>query len=118
MPPLYVAALPAVALAVALALGALGKCLLLGHICGTRVGVWRASLVMAGLTGTAVGIGFTLLPHSLEWVELVFGIPAILASYGAIVWTIGFGPEDRALFRKRGASAGIATAAAGESGAL
>lgn len=101
LPALYVAALPAVALAIALALGAIAKCLLLARICGARISIWRPSLVIAGLTGTVVGVGFTLLPHDLEWIELVFGIPAILASYCIVVWTVGFGPEDRALFRKR-----------------
>ncbi|MBO9574208.1 MAG: oligosaccharide flippase family protein [Sphingobium sp.] len=101
LPPLYVAALPATVLALVLTLGALAKCLLLGSITASRIRIWRASLVIAGLTGTAVGIGFTLLPHSLEWVELLFGIPAILASYGIVIWMIGFGPEDRALFRQR-----------------
>ena len=28
------------------------------------------------------------------------GIPAILVVYGWIIWTKGFGPEDRVLFRK------------------
>jgi O-antigen/teichoic acid export membrane protein len=108
LPPLYVAALPAIVLALVLALGALAKCLLLGSITSERIHIWRASLVIAGLTGTIVGIGFTALPHSLEWVELVFGIPAILASYCAVIWIVGFGAEERALFRKRRLSGGAA----------
>ena len=34
-----------------------------------------------------------------EWAELLFGIPAILAAFGAVLWFKGFGPEDRELFR-------------------
>jgi hypothetical protein len=36
-----------------------------------------------------------------EWAELVFGIPAILAAFGAVLWYKGFNPEDRELFRMR-----------------
>ncbi len=36
-----------------------------------------------------------------EWAELIFGIPAILAAFGAIIWVKGFGPDDRELFRMR-----------------
>ena len=32
--------------------------------------------------------------------ELVFGIPAILATYGYVIWKRGFGPEDRVLFKR------------------
>jgi len=102
LPPLYIAALPAIALALALAVGALAKSLLLGHVCGTSVRIWRASLIGAALVGGGIGAGFTMLPRELEWLKIMPGIPAILASYCAVVWIIGFGPEDRALFRKRG----------------
>jgi len=44
-----------------------------------------------------VGYGVTRLP---EWAELVFGIPAILLTYGWVIWRKGFGPEDRVLFRR------------------
>ena len=44
-----------------------------------------------------VGFLATLLP---EWMELIFGIPAILATYGFVIWHRGFGPEDRVLFRR------------------
>ena len=36
-----------------------------------------------------------------QWVEIAFGIPAILAAFGAVLWVKGFGPEDRELFRMR-----------------
>ena len=31
----------------------------------------------------------------------MFGIPAILAAFGAVLWVKGFGPEDRELFRMK-----------------
>jgi hypothetical protein len=46
-----------------------------------------------------VGYAFTALPQSLEWVELAFGIPAILATFGVVVWLKGFTHDDRVLFR-------------------
>ena len=36
------------------------------------------------------------LPESLQ---LIVGIPAILGAFGTVLWTKGFGPEDRELFR-------------------
>jgi len=36
-----------------------------------------------------------------EWMQLVFGIPALLGVYGWLVWTRGFGPEDRVLFTRK-----------------
>ena len=31
----------------------------------------------------------------------MFGIPAILVAFGAVLWTRGFGPGDRELFRMK-----------------
>ena len=50
-----------------------------------------------------MGMGLTLLlafglPPVLQ---LIVGVPAILAAFGAVLWTKGFGPEDRELFRLR-----------------
>ena len=36
-----------------------------------------------------------------EWAELVFGIPTLLGVYGWLIWTRGFGPEDRVLFTRK-----------------
>jgi len=36
-----------------------------------------------------------------QWGQVVFGIPAILGLYGWIIWTKGFGPEDRVLFKRK-----------------
>jgi len=100
LPPLYIAALPAVALACAMAAGAIAKGLLLRRLCGAPIRIWRASLVIAGLTGAIVGTAFTMTPPRYEWAELVFGVPALLLCYCYVVWTLGFSAEDRALFRK------------------
>ena len=45
-----------------------------------------------------IGQIFIRLP---EWAELLFGIPAILGAFGAVLWLKGFGPEDRELFRMK-----------------
>lgn len=45
-----------------------------------------------------VGYVVTQLP---EWLELGLGIPLILGVYGYVIWTRGFGPDDRALFRMK-----------------
>ena len=45
-----------------------------------------------------VGYGFTWLP---EWMELVFGVPAILGTYALVIWRRGFDDGDKVLFRKQ-----------------
>ena len=50
------------------------------------------------MAGIAVGELAILLP---EWLELRFGIPAILLAFGAVLWWRGFTAEDRELFRMR-----------------
>ena len=59
---------------------------------------WRWPLVWAAAAAMGVGQLIIRLP---EWAELVFGIPAILAAFGAILWFKGFGHEDRELFKMR-----------------
>jgi hypothetical protein len=92
----FKAAGAALALVLALGTSSLIKALLLKRLLKAPVGNWRWGLVWA--TGPAVVVGFlaTLLP---EWAELVFGIPAILLTYGWVIWHRGFGEEDRVLFR-------------------
>ncbi|MBN8831672.1 MAG: lipopolysaccharide biosynthesis protein [Sphingomonadales bacterium] len=97
---LYVAAMPAVALAIALAASSVAKSWLLGTLLGARIKVWRISLVLSGAIVALGGMSITWLPQHLEWVELLFGIPMMLAAYGAIVWKMAFGEADRALFKK------------------
>ena len=36
-----------------------------------------------------------------ELLQLILGIPLILLAFGIVLWTKGFGPEDRELFRLR-----------------
>lgn len=94
----YMAAGAAMALLLALGASSLIKALLLKSLLRAPVGNLRFALVWA--TGAAVLVGqlAILLP---EWAELAFGIPAILAVYGWVIWTRGFGPEDRVLFSRK-----------------
>ena len=57
----------------------------------------RWALVWATAGATILGYGATQLP---EWAELLIGVPFILGVYGWLIWTRGFGPADRELFRK------------------
>jgi len=95
------AALAAGALMVALGCSSLVKALLLSSILGEKVNNWRWSLLWAAAAAVVLGQAIILLP---EWAELILGVPAILGIYGWVIWTKGFGPEDRVLFRKRVAS--------------
>ncbi|MEL7445940.1 MAG: lipopolysaccharide biosynthesis protein [Pseudomonadota bacterium] len=93
----FEAAMPAVALFIALAVSSLVKALLLKTLLKAPVSNWRWALVHAAAPAVVIGYIFTLLP---EWIELLFGIPAILAVYGYVIWKRGFGEEDRVLFRR------------------
>ncbi|QKG72464.1 lipopolysaccharide biosynthesis protein [Erythrobacter mangrovi] len=93
----YKAAAAAIALALALGTASLVKALLLSRILGHAVNSFRWALVYAVAPAVVVGFLVTKLP---EWAELGFGVPAILAVYGWVIWTRGFGPEDRVLFRR------------------
>ncbi len=97
-PEMWQATGPAIALMLALAFAAVVKSRLLAHVLGAKVSGWRWPLIWAALAATAVGAAVVRLP---EWAELVVGIPAILAAFGAMLWTRGFGPEDRELFKMR-----------------
>jgi hypothetical protein len=90
-----------VALLLGLGFAAIAKSRLLGLILKARVSGWRWDLLWASAAAVVVGWLFTLLPPSLEWLELLGGIPAILLAFGLVIWTKGFGPEDRELFRMR-----------------
>jgi O-antigen/teichoic acid export membrane protein len=97
-PPIWQATAPAIALCLALAFAAVTKARLASSLLGAPVSGWRWSLLWATAAATIVGEIAILLP---EWLELAFGIPAILAAFGAVIWVKGFGPEDRELFRMR-----------------
>ena len=93
----FKAAAAAMALMLALGMASLVKAWLLSRILKAPVSNWRWALVYATAPAVVVGYLATLLP---EWAELIFGIPAILLTYGYVIWHKGFGPEDRVLFRK------------------
>ena len=99
---------PALALFLALSVSSVIKALLLRTLLKAPVSNWRWGLVWATGPAVVVGFAFTQLPQSLEWVELVFGIPAILVTYGIVLWHRGFEDADRVLFRKNVAPAGLA----------
>ncbi len=94
----YEAAGAAGALLIALAVSSLVKALLLKHLLKAPVSNWRWALVYAAAPAVVVGYGFTFLP---EWVELVVGVPAILATYALVIWRRGFDENDKVLFRKQ-----------------
>ncbi len=96
-----IAAAPALALCIALGVGAVVKARLLARLLGARVNAWRWPLLGASAVACAAGGVFVALPPSYEWVELVFGIATILGVYGLVIWRWGFGPDDRALFRSQ-----------------
>lgn len=95
------AAAVALALFTALGVASLVKVRMLSRLLGTPVNIWRGALVWAVAAATLIGTAATYLP---EWAELAFGVPAILGIYGLVIWTRGFGSEDRALFRGSGKS--------------
>ena len=92
------AAAAAAALMVALGVSSLTKALMLSRILGRTINHWRWALIWAAAAAIVVGQLVILLP---QWGQLVFGIPAILGLYGWIIWTKGFGPEDRVLFTRK-----------------
>ncbi len=97
-PPMWQATGPAMALLLALAFAAVTKSRLLARLLGGRVSGWRWPLIWAAAAAVVVGELAILLT---EWAELLFGIPAILAAFGYVLWTRGFGPDDRELFKMR-----------------
>lgn len=99
LPPAFQATGPAIGLCIALAFASIVKTRLLREKLGAPVSGWRWSIVTAAAAGLAVGIPIRLfLPQELQ---LVVGVPAILGAFGIVLWTRGFGPEDRELFRLR-----------------
>jgi len=97
LPENYFAAGAAIALMLSLAVASLVKGALLSRILREPINNWRWALIFAAAPAIVVGWIAVQLP---EWAELIFGVPAILLVYGWVIWTRGFGPEDRVLFRK------------------
>lgn len=108
LPPISYAAAVAIALMLALGLTSLLKALLLARLLGAPVNNLRWALVWATAGATALGWALTRLPESItaeraqfpEWAELIIGVPLILGIYCWLIWTRGFGPADRELFRR------------------
>jgi O-antigen/teichoic acid export membrane protein len=99
LPQTFQATGPAIGLCVALGFASITKSRLLCNKLGAAVSGWRWDLAWATSSGIVVGAGVHyLLPQTLQ---LVLGVPAILVAFGAVLWTKGFGPEDRELFRMR-----------------
>lgn len=97
---LYRAAAAAIALMLALAFSSLVKSQMLSRLLGEPINNWRWALVWAA--APAVLLGWAATRYLPEWAELAFGVPAILGIYCWVIWTKGFGSEDRVLFRKGG----------------
>jgi O-antigen/teichoic acid export membrane protein len=96
-PQAFQATGPAIGLCIALAFASITKSWLLCKKLDAPVSGWRWDLAWATAAGVVVGAGVHwLLPEALQ---LIIGVPAILGAFGAILWTKGFGPEDRELFR-------------------
>jgi len=98
LPQAFQATGPAIALCVALAFASITKSWLLKKELKAPVSGWRWDLAWATVSGVVVGVLVRLfLPETLQ----LIGVPAILLAFGAVLWTKGFGPEDRELFRMR-----------------
>ncbi|WP_241233608.1 lipopolysaccharide biosynthesis protein [Altericroceibacterium xinjiangense] len=95
---LYRAAAAGLSLMIALATASIVKAIMLSRLLEQPINNWRRALVYAAVPAALVGWLATKLP---EWAELIFGVPAILAVYGFVIWRWGFGPEDRVLFRRK-----------------
>ena len=94
----FAAAAAAGSLALSLGVASLLKARLLGRILKHPINNWRWPLVWAAAPAVLVGwLTQRYLPH---WASLAIGVPAILLSYGFVIWHKGFGPEDRVLFRR------------------
>jgi O-antigen/teichoic acid export membrane protein len=96
-PQAFQATGPAIALCVALAFASIAKSRLLSKELGAPVSGWRWDLAWATAAGVLAGAGVRfLIPEG--W-QLVLGVPAILVAFFSVLWTKGFKPEDRELFR-------------------
>jgi len=99
MPPSYQATGPAIGLCVALVFSSVAKARLLHKELGAPVSGWRWDLLWSAAAGIVVGI---IVHYFLAgFLQLIIGVPAIMLAFGAVLWTKGFGPEDRELFKLR-----------------
>lgn len=99
LPGSFQATGPAIALCLALAFASIAKSRLLSKELGAPVSGWRWDLLWATATGLVVGAGVHY--FLTGFLQFVIGVPAIMLAFGAVLWTKGFGPEDRELFKLR-----------------
>jgi len=97
----WIAASPAAALALALAIGSLIKGRYLARLTGAPIRTWRLSLVGSAMVASIVGGAFLAIPREMEWARLAIGMPVILIVYFALIWRFGFDETDRTLFRRQ-----------------
>jgi O-antigen/teichoic acid export membrane protein len=99
LPMTFQATGPAIGLCAALGFASITKSMLLSKKLGAPVSGWRWNLAWATSAGIIVGTAVRLLlPQAFQ---LVVGVPTIMVAFGTMLWTKGFGPEDRELFRLR-----------------
>ncbi|WP_239806551.1 lipopolysaccharide biosynthesis protein [Croceicoccus hydrothermalis] len=96
---LFQAAGVAIGLMLALAFASFVKSRMLSRLLGEPISNFRWPLVWAVAPAVLIGYAFKLTP---EWAQLALGVPAILLTYGFVIWKRGFGPEDRVLFKQAG----------------
>ena len=96
-PQAYQATGPAIGLCVALGFASIAKSSLLKKKLDAPVSGWRWNIGWATAAGVVAGAVVRLwIPEG--W-QLILGVPLILVAFLAVLWTKGFGPEDRELFR-------------------
>ncbi len=95
--PIYYATCVALALAISLALSSFIKLRFLQQLLDMKIKIFRMALFWA--IGAAILVG-EFVTRTPTWFELSFGEVIILGVYGFVIWTRGFGPEDRVLFQK------------------
>jgi hypothetical protein len=99
LPVSFQATGPAIGLCVALTFSSITKSRLLRTELGAPVSGWRWDLIWSTIAGLIAGF---LVRYFLGGVlQLIIGVPAIMLAFGAVLWTKGFGPEDRQLFKLR-----------------
>jgi O-antigen/teichoic acid export membrane protein len=99
LPQAFQATGPAIGLCVALGFASIAKSRLLRRTLGSPVSGWRWDLAWATASGVIAG-AFVRFFIPEGW-QLLLGVPLIMVAFFAVLWTKGFGPEDRELFRLR-----------------
>lgn len=90
---------PAAALIASALFATFVKTRLLRATLGEGVSGWRWPMLLAA--GAAFGVGLVVQYYLPSYWELVLGLPAILATYGIVLWYLGFDEGDRLLFAGR-----------------